>query len=128
MERNAPGIAEHDEARAVGEKVFDGEGGAGGFEAGAVGGGVAADDGEMEAKRGSGGVVGDGRGGVGVEFDDDEAGVVGEEVGEGRVVAAAGDGEAEVIDIPAGVGAGVGDVEGEVFESHEGKVRERVGA
>lgn len=39
----------------------------------------------------------------------------------------AGDGEADVGDIPSGVGAGVGHIEGEVFEFHGKDNAERGG-
>ncbi len=107
---HAPRVAEHDEPGAVGERVFGGEGRAGGFEAGAIGGVVLRNESHVKAERMGGGVVRYGGGGVGVEFDDDAAGVVGEKVSKRRIVAAADDGETEMIDIPAGVGAGVGHV------------------
>jgi hypothetical protein len=40
LESDAPGVAKHDEHRAVGLGSLDEEGGPGGFEAGAVGAGV----------------------------------------------------------------------------------------
>jgi hypothetical protein len=120
LEGDAPRVAQHDEHRAVGLGRLEEEGGAGGFEAGAVGAGVGGDDGEVENEGMLRGEIGHRGVGIRVKLDDGAARAVGEEGRVGRLGLLAGDGEAEVSDIPGGVGAGVGDVEREVFEFHGG--------
>jgi len=98
--------------------VVEEAGGAGGDEARGVGAGVGREERDVEAKRMRGGVVGNRGGGVGINLERHAAGVVGEEVGERRIVAVTRDLEAGVADISRGHGAGIGDVESEGFEFH----------
>lgn len=97
---------------------FGDERGAGFFEAGAVGWGVGGDEGEVEDERVLRWKISHRGGGIRVEFDDVATGGIGEKGRVGCRGLLAGDGEADVGDIPSGVGAGVGDVEGKVFEFH----------
>lgn len=116
LEGDAPGIAQHDEKRAVGLGVLEDERSAGAFKAGALGFGIGGDDGKVENERVLLRVVGHRSAGIGVEFDYRAAGIVGEKMRERSVVAFPRNREAEVGDEPGSVRAGVGNVEGEVFE------------
>lgn len=91
---------------------------AGGEETGAVGAGVERVKCDVEAEWMGRGEVGDGGGGAVVNFERYAAGLVGEEVFVGRLELGAGDLPTGVAHIPRGEGAGIGDVEGEVFEFH----------
>ena len=117
LDGEAPRVAHHEERVAAGG-VFDEECRARFFEAFAVGFCVGRDKGDVQHERVHLRIFGHERGGVAVNFNKDAAGFVGEEVREGRGVHAAGYGEAEVLNPPCGLGAGVGGVEGEVFEFH----------
>ena len=99
-------------------RVVEEAGGPGGDEAGGVGAGVGCEERDVKAERMRGGVVGHGGGGVGINLDGYSAAVVGEEMGERRILAMAGDLEAGMADMLRGHGAGIGDVKGEVFEFH----------
>ncbi len=118
LEGDAPGVAEHDEHRAVGQRFLGEQCGAGGDQARAVGAGLAAEDGEVEGERRLGGVVGDRGRGVVVDLEADSAGVVAKEMGEAAGVVPAKNPKPEVRDIPGGDRTRIGDVEGEVLEVH----------
>jgi hypothetical protein len=118
LEGDAPGIAQHDEERAVGLWIFEEEGGAGAFEAGALAFRIEGDDGHVKHEWVLPRVVGDRGFGIRVELQHGAAGVIGEEVGERGIVSPARNRETEVRDIPRSLGDGIGDVEGEVFEFH----------
>ena len=79
---------------------------------------IRGDDGKMEDQRMLRGIVGNRRGRIGVKLDDHPAGVIGEEVGERRLVHRPRDLETKVSDKPARLGGGIGNVECEVFEFH----------
>ena len=118
LERDAPRVAEHDEQGAVGLRLVEEVRRAGGEETGAVGAGVERVKCDVEAEWMGRGEVGDGGGGVVVNFERYAAGLVGEEVFERCFELGAGDLPTGVANIPRGEGAGIGDVEGEVFEFH----------
>jgi hypothetical protein len=118
LERDAPRVAEHDEQGAVGLGLVEEMGRAGGDETGGVGAGVGRVEGDVKTERVRGGEIGDGGGGVVVDLEGHSAGVVGEEVFVGRFELGAGDLPTGVVHIPCGEGAGIWDVEGEVFEFH----------
>jgi len=119
LERDAPRVAEHDEQGAVGLRLVEEVRRAGGEEAGAVGAGVERVKGDVEAERMGGGEVGDGGGGVVINLECHAAGFVGEKVFVGRFELGAGDLPTGVAHIPRGEGAGIWNVQGEVFEFHE---------
>src|SRR5690606_18769211 len=73
---------------------------------------------KMETQRMRGRVVRDGCGGVAVKLHNHAAGVVAEEERVRRATNIADDPKPEVVHVPLGVGAGVGDIEREVFERH----------
>ena len=118
LEGDAPRVAEHDEQGAVGLRLVEEVRRAGGEETGAVGAGVERVKCDVEAEWMGRGEVGDGGGGVVVNFERYAAGLVGEEVFVGRLDLGAGDLPAGVAHIPRGEGAGIGNVQGEVFEFH----------
>src|SRR5690606_10827800 len=125
LDGEAPRVAEHDEAVAVSEGLqVVGDGGAGGDEFIARGDGIGDGEGEVELQRVERRVVEERRARVVVEFDDDAAGGVGEEVGVRRAVELAGDGEAEVPAIPGGDGDGIGNLPGGVFDGVVHRERE----
>ena len=84
--------------------------------------GVRRGDCHVETQRMRCAVIGDRGFRIGVEFNDDPTGLVGEKVRVGRIFPCAGDLEAQMLHIPGGVAAGVGNVEGEVLEFHPTKV------
>ena len=73
----------------------------------------------MKTQRMRGSVIGNRGAGVVINFNRHTAGVIGEKVRERRVFAAARDVKARVADVPSGHRAGIGNVQGEVFEFHK---------
>ena len=96
--------------------------GAGRFETAAISVRIGRDNGEVKTQGMRCGVVRNAGPRIGVEFEHDATGLVGEETSERRLIETKNEFKTEVGDIPVSVGASVGDVQGEVFEFHESKV------
>jgi hypothetical protein len=67
------------------------------------------------------GVIGNGSGGVVINFHGYATRLIGEKVRERRVFAAPRDLKARVADVPSGHRPGIGNVQSEVFEFHKNK-------
>lgn len=118
LERQAPGVAHHDEPGRVGLGRVGKQGGAGPDQTGTFGSSIVHRERKMQDERRLVGVIRDGRLWIAVNLEHDAAGPVGEEVHVRWFGIGTDDGEAQMGREPPGVAAGIGNVKGDVFEFH----------